>query len=81
MAVAPGIPDLSDQEKRDNVPADLYVDLHRRGLLAIAEGLRVQPPAQLWEAIRERWGVPVRVVCATDSAWPSSRTPSGARVA
>ena len=63
MAVAPGIPDLSDQEKRDHVPSGLYVDLHRRGLLAIAEGLRVQPPAQLWESIRARWGTPVRVVC------------------
>ena len=63
MACAPGIPDLDAQERRDRVSAGLYVDLHRRGLLTVAEGLRVQPPAQLWDAIRDRWGVPVRVVC------------------
>ena len=44
MAVAPGIPDLVAQEKRDRVPPGLYQALERHGQLEIAHGLRVQPP-------------------------------------
>ena len=62
-AVAPGIPDLVDQEKRDRVSAGTYRDLAEGGMLDVAEGLRVQPPAALWESIRERWGIPVAIVC------------------
>ena len=29
----------------------------------MVEGLRVQPPLQLWEAIIDRWGVPVKIIC------------------
>ena len=63
MAVAPGIPSLEDQERRDSVPRGLYQGLNDGGILDIAEGLRVQPPAQLWASIVERWGVPVRLIC------------------
>ena len=63
LAVAPGIPDLSAQERRDRVPRGLYSDLFNKGVLGIAEGLRVQPPAALWDRIVEAWGVPARVVC------------------
>ena len=63
LAVAPGIPDLEAQEERDRVPSGLYRKLADAGLLTIAQGLRVQPPAALWESILDRWGVPVRVVC------------------
>ena len=63
IACAPGIPDLGDQERRDNVPSGVYVKLMRSGALSLAHGLRVQPPSALWEAICERWGVPVKIVC------------------
>ena len=63
IACAPGIPDLDAQEKRDNVPAGMYAKLMQNGSLSLAEGLRVQPPSALWEAICDRWGEPVKVVC------------------
>ena len=58
IAYAPGKPSLEDQEKRDRVPAGTYRALHELGALRIAEGLHVQPPAQLWDAIVESWGSP-----------------------
>ena len=63
QAVAPGIPDLEEQEKRDRVSAGTYRKLRDAGLLHIAEGLRVQPPGALWDSIQERWGIPSRIVC------------------
>ena len=62
IAVAPGVPDLEAQEKRDRVPKGTYQRLYDRGQLAIAEGLQVQPPAQLWASIRERWGKPKVII-------------------
>ena len=62
LACAPGIPDLGAQERRDRVSSGTYRRLHERGVLSVAEGLRVQPPSQLWEAIQARWGIPVRLV-------------------
>ena len=61
-AVAPGIPDLEEQERRDRVPAGTYQELYDAGYLEIAEGLRVQPPAALWDTIRLTWGHPLLVV-------------------
>ena len=63
IACAPGIPDLADQERRDNVSAGVYGKLMESGALTLAQGLRVQPPSALWEAICDRWGVPVKIVC------------------
>ena len=63
LAVAPGIPDLAEQEKRDRVPRGTYERLFDCGQLDVATGLKVQPPAQLWEAIRERWGRPLVIIC------------------
>ena len=63
MAVAPGIPDLEAQERRDNVPSGTYAKLVDTGALSLAHGLRVQPPSALWEAILSRWGTPVKIVC------------------
>ena len=63
IACAPGIPSIEDQERRDNVPSGVYVKLMESGALSLAHGLRVQPPSALWEAICERWGVPVKIVC------------------
>ena len=63
LACAPGIPSLDEQEKRDRVPKGTYRALAQRGGLRIAEGLRVQPPLELWRAIKESWGVPETVIC------------------
>ena len=61
-AVAPGIPGLEEQEKRDRVPAHTYQRLFDLGQLEVAEGLRVQPPAALWDLIRSTWGKPLMIV-------------------
>ena len=58
IAVAPGIPSLEDQELRDRVPAGTYRTLAETGALRVAEGLRVQPPSELWRAIIDTWGAP-----------------------
>ena len=63
IACAPGIPSIEDQERRDNVPSGVYAKLVDTGALTLAHGLRVQPPSALWEAICDRWGVPVTIVC------------------
>ena len=63
IAVAPGIPDLAAQEKRDRVPWGTYRKLALSGALRVAEGLRVQPPAALWRAVCESWGVPEVIFC------------------
>ena len=49
MAIAPGIPTLEEQERRDTVPHGTYQKLHDQGLLDVADGLRVPPPAALWQ--------------------------------
>ena len=63
IACAPGIPDLPEQEKRDRVPAGTYRKLALAGALRVAEGLRVQPPAQLHRAAVAAWGPPAVIVC------------------
>ena len=63
IAVAPGIPELSAQEKRDRVPSGTYRKLAAIGSLRISSGLRVQPPKQLVEAILNEWGKPRVIVC------------------
>ena len=63
IAVAPGIPSLEVQEKRDRVPAGTYRKLHEIGALRIAEGLRVQPPGELMKAVRAEWGGAAVVFC------------------
>ena len=61
-AVAPGVPDLESQEVRDRVPSGTYTRLYDLGQLEIAENLRVQPPAAMWDLIRATWGKPQVVV-------------------
>lgn len=56
LAVAPGVPTLESQERRDRVPIGAYRALAASGSLTIAEGLRVQPPALLHDAIQKTWG-------------------------
>ena len=62
-AVAPGIPNLEEQERRDRQPAGTYSKLYDLGQLDIAEGLRVQKPEQLWDIIRTTWGKPQVIIC------------------
>ena len=63
LGVAPGIPGIVAQEKRDRVPTGTYQKLVDLGVLRVAEGLRVQPPAQLIAAAREAWGELETVIC------------------
>ena len=62
LALAPGIPTIAEQEKRDRVKRGSYESLVSAGLLHISDGLRVQPPAMLAALITETWGKPVGVV-------------------
>ena len=62
LALAPGLPSLADQERRDLAPSGAYRKLYEMGSLRVAEGLHAQPPAQLWAAIIEAWGTPAHVV-------------------
>ena len=61
VAVAPGIPSISDQERRDRVARGTYQALVDAGLLHLADGLRVPSPKQLVEHVRQ-WG-PRKVIC------------------
>ena len=61
VAVAPGLPDIQTQEKRDRVPIGTYSKLIESGNLRLADGLRVQPPAHLIDMLRE-WQ-PEAIVC------------------
>ena len=63
LAIAPGIPDVEAQERRDRVPRGTYQALVDGGSLMLAHGLRVPHPAQLIGAATERWGVPEAIFC------------------
>ena len=63
LAVAPGIPTLEAQERRDRVPPGTYRQLAAGGALRVADGLRVQPPAALYRAVRDAWGTPEVIFC------------------
>ena len=63
LALAPGIPSIAAQEKRDRVPSGAYQKLVETGTLRIADGLRVPPVSQLVDAVRENWGWPASYVC------------------
>ena len=58
LALAPGIPSLEDQEKRDRVPAGLYRKLADQGNLRVVEGRRVPEPSHLVDAVVAAWGRP-----------------------
>ena len=62
LGVAPGLPDIAAQEKRDRVPAGRYQALVKSGQLRVSEGLHVPPVKLLWEFILNLWGAPARVV-------------------
>ena len=63
IALAPGLPTLAEQAKRDRVPAAAYQRLFDDGVLFVDEDLRVQRPSLLIDLVVERWGVPALVIC------------------
>ena len=63
IAVAPGLPAIDEQERRDRVPSGTYRKLVESGRLRIAEGLRVQPPKRLVQAMVGEWGRPEVIIC------------------
>ena len=63
LALAPGVPDLAAQEKRDRVPAGLYGKLYDRGLLHVDDGRRVQSVELLWRLVLAEWGEPALTIC------------------
>ena len=63
LATCPGIPSLAEQERRDRVPSGTYRMLAEAGVLQVAEGLRVQPPSGLVNALMSKWGRPDMIVC------------------
>ena len=62
VAVAPGVPDLEAQERKDRVPRGTYRRLVDEGVLLLASGDQVPDPKQLADAIGSRWGMPALVV-------------------
>ena len=56
LAVAPGIPPIAEQEKRDRVTPGLYQRLVDDGLLHVAHGLRVPKISQVWGEGEGRMG-------------------------
>ena len=55
-AMAPGIPSIAKQEKRDRVSAGVYQRLVDRGVLTVADGYRVPPVAAVWSMARQWHG-------------------------
>ncbi len=58
FAVAPGIPDLAEQERRDRVSRGTYTRLLDSGALVVDAGRRVQRVAPIVAKVRE-WGAEV----------------------
>ena len=63
LAVAPGVPSLAHQERRDRVASGTYSRLADDGVLAVATGLRVPPARLLLDLVNERWGRPAVMLC------------------
>ena len=63
LAVAPGIPDIAAQERRDLVPSGTYAALVEGGQLILAEGLQVPPPRLLVDFALAEWGAPLMILC------------------
>ena len=72
-AIAPGLPSLAEQERRDQVPRGTYTRLAEAGTLTTDGARRVPRVGGRWWtrcARGGRWWW-----CATVSGWPSYRTP------
>ena len=75
MAIAPGIPDLAEQEKRDTVPRGTYQTLYDLGMLDVADGLRVPEPDSSLGGYQSPLGYP----CGNSLRPVSIRQPPGCR--
>ena len=62
LAVAPGIPDLETQEKRDRVVRGTYAKLESAGRLLVEDGVVHQTAKFLHEHCYEAWGPPQLIV-------------------
>ena len=60
LAIAPGIPSLAAQKKRDKASAGTYQRINR---LRIADGRQVPLVSDLTQAIYSEWGRPARIIC------------------
>ena len=58
LAVAPGVPSIRDQERRDRVPANAYQMLIENGSLIVDPDVRVVRPGYVVEQVIRRWGRP-----------------------
>ena len=58
LALAPGVPSLEAQEKRDRQPFGTYRRLARDGTLRVSGGVRVPPVVDLVRAVGGAWGRP-----------------------
>ena len=63
IAIAPGLPSLADQERRDLVPVDTYAALARGGSLMTDPEHRVPRVEVVVGHILHRWPRPVGIVC------------------
>ena len=63
FAIAPGIPSIADQEKRDLMPAGTYQQLIDSGYLIVASGLRVPTIEMMIDEIIRRWDLPWLLSC------------------
>ena len=80
LAVAPGVPSLEDQEKRDRIASGLYRKLAAGGRLLVADGLHVPPPAFLHGAALAEWGSPESIYCDRFRLPELADTVGGARL-
>ena len=63
FAVAPGIPSLTEQEKRDRVPKGTYTVLEKSGHLHVAYGKRVQPVDEFAYMVSSKWPAAEEIIC------------------
>ena len=61
LAIAPGLPGIEEQERRDRAPRGCYRRLAETGVLRLADGLRVPPVKMLVDAVRP-WA-PRVIIC------------------
>ena len=73
LAVAPGTPDIDEQERRDRVPTGAYRSLVESGRLQVARACGSSHQRSYGPALR-LGGAPRSCSCATGSDWPSCRT-------
>ena len=62
-ALAPGIPNLSEQESRDGVARGTYQSLAYQGVLVQETARRVTQPSTLMKMVEEAWGPPADLIC------------------